>query len=137
MKTYLFDFDGTLVDSMPTYAGMMLRILDEHGVKYPDNIIKIITPLGYIGTAKYFVEEMLKINIFDWYIDSLSKIRYMFPKAHATAYVMNAVRCAWFIEYYPKDFYEAYLSSYLSNPYNLNPEEKEKYDLIKKLLDNV
>lgn len=58
MNTYLFDFDGTLVDSMPTYAGMMLRILDEHGVKYPDNIIKIITPLGYIGTAKYFVEEM-------------------------------------------------------------------------------
>ena len=58
MKSYLFDFDGTLVDSMPTYGGMMLRILDEHGVKYPDNIIKIITPLGYIGTAEYFVEKM-------------------------------------------------------------------------------
>ncbi len=58
MKSYLFDFDGTLVDSMPIYGGMMLRILDEHGVKYPDNIIKIITPLGYIGTAEYFVEKM-------------------------------------------------------------------------------
>ena len=58
MKSYLFDFVGTLVDSMPTYGGMMLRILDEHGVKYPDNIIKIITPLGYIGTAEYFVEKM-------------------------------------------------------------------------------
>ena len=53
--TYLFDFDGTLVDSMPTYAAMMLRILDEHGIKYEDNIIKIITPLGYVGTAKYFI----------------------------------------------------------------------------------
>ena len=55
MSTYLFDFDGTLVDSMPTYAAMMLRILDEHGIKYEDNIIKIITPLGYVGTAKYFI----------------------------------------------------------------------------------
>ena len=58
MKTYLFDFDGTLVDSMPTYAGLMIRILDEHGVWYPENIIKIITPLGFIGTAKYFIEKL-------------------------------------------------------------------------------
>ena len=56
MKNYLFDFDGTLVDSMPTYASMMLRILDENGIKYSDDIVKIITPLGYAGTAKYFVE---------------------------------------------------------------------------------
>ena len=54
--TYLFDFDGTLVDSMPTYASQMLRILDETGTKYPDDVIKIITPLGYIGTAKYYLE---------------------------------------------------------------------------------
>ncbi|MBR5231973.1 MAG: HAD family phosphatase [Clostridia bacterium] len=58
MKTYLFDFDGTLVDSMPVYAGLMLRILDEHEAEYPENIIKIITPLGYAGTAKYFVEKL-------------------------------------------------------------------------------
>ncbi len=57
-NTYLFDFDGTLVDSMPTYSGLMLRILDEHGVKYGDDIIKIITPLGYVGTAKYFREKL-------------------------------------------------------------------------------
>lgn len=55
MKTYLFDFDGTLVDSMPTYASLMLRILDENGIKYRDDIIKIITPLGFIDTAKYFI----------------------------------------------------------------------------------
>ena len=58
MKIYLFDFDGTLVDSMPTFASVMLRILDENGVKYPDDIIKIITPLGYQGTAKYFREVL-------------------------------------------------------------------------------
>lgn len=55
MTHYLFDFDGTLVDSMPTYAGVMLRILQENHVPYPENIIKIITPLGIPGTAEYFI----------------------------------------------------------------------------------
>jgi len=53
-KTYLFDFDGTLVDSMPTFIGLMLRILDENGIKYEKDIVKIITPLGFAGTAEYF-----------------------------------------------------------------------------------
>ena len=39
---------------MPTFASVMLRILDEYGVKYGDDIVKIITPLGYRGTAEYF-----------------------------------------------------------------------------------
>ena len=58
MRTYLFDFDGTLVDSMPTYGSVMKRILDENGVSYGDDIIKIITPLGFRGTAEYFVDTM-------------------------------------------------------------------------------
>ncbi len=53
-KTFLFDFDGTLVDSMPAYVSLMLRILDENNIKYESDIVKIITPLGYAGTAKYF-----------------------------------------------------------------------------------
>ena len=56
MQHYLFDFDGTLVDSMPVYASVMLRILQENNVPYPENIIKIITPLGIPGTAQYFIE---------------------------------------------------------------------------------
>lgn len=56
MKTFLFDFDGTLVDSMPTYVSSMLRILDENRIPYNSDIIKIITPLGLIGTAKYYME---------------------------------------------------------------------------------
>ena len=56
MQHYLFDFDGTLVDSMPTYIGVMLRILDENHIPYPDGIVKTITPLGYLYTAKYYKE---------------------------------------------------------------------------------
>ena len=54
MITFLFDFDGTLVDSMPTYTSVMLRILDENNIQYGNDIIKTITPLGYLGSAKYF-----------------------------------------------------------------------------------
>ena len=55
-NTYLFDFDGTLVDSMPTFASTMIRILDENNIAYGDDIVKIITPLGYKGTAEYFIK---------------------------------------------------------------------------------
>ena len=57
-KTFLFDFDGTLVDSMPTYAALMIRILDDRKISYGEDIVKIITPLGYAGTAKYFREVL-------------------------------------------------------------------------------
>ena len=62
MNTYLFDFDGTLVDSMPTYAALMIRILEDNGIEYPDNIIKIITPLGFIDTAHYFIGMGLRME---------------------------------------------------------------------------
>ena len=60
MQTYLFDFDGTLVDSMPVYASMMLDILREYGVPHDESIIKVITPLGYRGAAKHFISLGLK-----------------------------------------------------------------------------
>lgn len=56
MKTYLFDFDGTLVDSMPSYISGVLKELDKNNCKYNDEIIKIITPLGFVGTADYFIK---------------------------------------------------------------------------------
>lgn len=61
-STYLFDFDGTLVDSMSSYISVMLRILDENNIYYEKDIVKIITPLGYVGTAKYFVSMGLKME---------------------------------------------------------------------------
>lgn len=61
-STYLFDFDGTLVDSMPAYGSLMLKILDENKIEYESDILKIITPLGFKGTAKYFREMGLKLS---------------------------------------------------------------------------
>ena len=54
MASYLFDFDGTLVDSMPIYSQMMLDILSEQRVAHGEDLVKIITPLGYHDTAVYF-----------------------------------------------------------------------------------
>ncbi len=55
-KQLIFDFDGTLVDSMPTFSATMLKVVQSYGVSYPDNVIEIVTPLGYEGTAKYYIE---------------------------------------------------------------------------------
>lgn len=63
MATYLFDFDGTLVDSMDTYAGVMLSILDKNGIKYGKDIVKVITPLGYLGTANHFIGMGVKASV--------------------------------------------------------------------------
>ena len=63
MKTFLFDFDGTLVDSMPTFVNTMIKILDQNNISYPDDLVKIITPLGYVGTAKYFKTLGLNLSI--------------------------------------------------------------------------
>ncbi len=59
---------------------------------------------------KIFEQLMRDKKIVEWYIDSCRKIQYMFPKAHATAYVMMAVRIAWFKLHYPIHYYAAYFS---------------------------
>jgi len=61
-STFLFDFDGTLVDSMPTFGSVILNILDDNGFKYQDDFIKIITPLGLKGTADYCIQQGLKLS---------------------------------------------------------------------------
>ena len=55
---YVFDLDGTLVDSMPYFTKGILSIADEAGLEYDGTLIKILTPLGYIKGAEYYVNEL-------------------------------------------------------------------------------
>jgi DNA polymerase III catalytic subunit, PolC type len=62
------------------------------------------------GLSEEYENLMRKKGVPEWYIESCKKIKYLFPKAHAAAYVMMAFRIAWFKVYYPEAFYATYFS---------------------------
>ncbi|MFC0558569.1 PolC-type DNA polymerase III [Halalkalibacter alkalisediminis] len=62
------------------------------------------------GLPPEWIEEMKKQDVPDWYIGSCLKIKYMFPKAHAAAYVLMAVRIAYFKVHHPILYYASYFT---------------------------
>ena len=81
---------------------------------------------------KGHVETMEKAGIEKWYIDSCAKIKYMFPKAHAAAYVISAFRIAWYKVHMPAYYYASWFSTKATD---FNVEAMIKgYDAIKNVL---
>ncbi len=84
---------------------------------------------------KEYEEDMRKHNIPEWYIWSCGQIKYMFPKAHATAYVLMAIRIAWFKVHHPIYYYCAYFSK-RADVFEMETMIKGP-DAIRKRLDEI
>ncbi len=75
-KVYIFDLDGTLVDSMPTAVRIVLSLLDEQGISYSSDIVQTLTPLGFRKISEYYVNvlgvRLSPKEVFEWFMDKLT-----------------------------------------------------------------
>lgn len=67
------------------------------------------------GLPEKYMDVLETLDVPDWYFDSCRKIKYMFPRAHAVAYVMTSLRIAWYKVHHPLAFYAAYFTTKLSD----------------------
>jgi len=80
-------------------------------------------------------DEMRKVNVPEWYINSCYKIKYMFPKAHAAAYVISALRVAWYKVHRPLEFYCAYFTA---RPEDVDvPTVIQGREAVKRYISNI
>lgn len=84
------------------------------------------------GLTKEWEESMKAHNVPTWYIDSCHKIKYMFPKAHAVAYVMMALRIAWFKVNHPLAYYASYFTL-RCNAYEIETMVKDRNVILNRL----
>ena len=99
----------TLKDAISARDDIMMYLI-HHGV---DRLLSFKTMEGVRkgrGIKPDVVETLKASGVPDWYIESCQKIKYLFPRAHATAYVMMAFRIAWFKVHRPLAYYAAYFS---------------------------
>ncbi|MBP2650257.1 MAG: polymerase subunit alpha [Firmicutes bacterium] len=98
-----------LSEAISTRDDIMIYLLQK-GVK-PQVAFKVMESVRKgKGIKPDDVAELKESNVPDWYIQSCQKIKYMFPKAHAVAYVMMAFRIAYCKVHYPLAFYAAYFT---------------------------
>ena len=93
---------------------IMLTLIQKYGVE-KGKAFKIMEFVRKNKKGSKIPEDMMNTmlaqNVPQWYIDSLQKVRYMFPKAPAAAYANDALRLMWYKIYYPVEFYAGYFSA--------------------------
>ncbi len=101
----------TISDVIGCRDDIMLYLIQKHNLE-KSMAFKIMEDVRKgKGLKPEYEAEMIAHNVPDWYIDSCKKIKYMFPKAHAAAYVMDALRLGWYKIYHPAVFYAAYFTA--------------------------
>lgn len=99
----------TLKDAISTRDDIMLYLIKK-GVPPKSSFTIMERVRKGKGLREEDIAQMKEYNVPQWYIDSCQKIKYMFPKGHAVAYVMMAVRIAYFKVYYPLAYYATYFT---------------------------